>query len=118
METTADMYEAMLNRLRPGVPASELARTAIDVARSKGMESDLYRSPSHAPGFVGHGIGCWYHERPEIHPDERGVLQADMVVVLEPILVRPGVGGAKIEDAVLVTEQGAERLSGLEIRTW
>ena len=84
------------------------------------MGDYLYRSPSHPLGFVGHGIGCWYHEQPEIHlnarPDE--VLEANMVVVLEPILVNPGVGGAKIEDAVLVTPDGPERLSALDVRTW
>ncbi|MSS73463.1 MAG: aminopeptidase P family protein [Candidatus Latescibacteria bacterium] len=111
METTAGMYEAMLHTVRAGVPIA-------DVARENVMEPYLYGSPSHTPGFVGHGIGCWYHELPEIHPGEKGVLQAGMVIVLEPILVRPGFGGAKIEDAVLVTDQGAERLSGLEIRTW
>lgn len=118
METTADMYEAMLHAVRPGVPVADVAGAAVSVARENGVEPYLYRSPSHAPGFVGHGIGCWYHELPEIHPAEKGVLQADMVIVLEPILVRPGVGGAKIEDAVLVTDQGSERLSGLEVRTW
>jgi Xaa-Pro aminopeptidase len=82
------------------------------------MAADLYRSPNQATGNLGHGIGCWYHEFPEVHPEAEGVVERNMVIVLEPILVRPGVGGAKIEDAVVVTEGGAERLSALEIRPW
>ena len=118
METTAAMYEVMLQAVRPGVRAAAVAEKAVGVAREQGMESYLYSSPNHPPGFVGHGIGCWYHELPEIRPDTDEVLEADMVVVLEPILGCPGVGGAKIEDAVLVTPGGGERLSSLELRTW
>ncbi|HPL28770.1 MAG TPA: Xaa-Pro peptidase family protein, partial [Anaerolineae bacterium] len=118
MEATAQMYEAMLRTVGPGVPVAEVARVAIATAKAQGMEPYLYRSPNHAGNFVGHGIGCWYHESPEIHPDAKGTLEANMVIVLEPILGHPGVGGAKIEDPVLVTPYGAERLSGLEIRTW
>ena len=118
METTAAMYEVMLQAIRPGIRAAAVAEYAVGVARERGMESYLYSSPNHPPGFVGHGIGCWYHELPEIRPDTDEVLEADMVVVLEPILGCPGVGGAKIEDAVLVTPGGGERLSSLELRTW
>lgn len=86
--------------------------------KSRVWKSYLYHSPNHAAGFVGHGIGCWYHELPEIHPDATNVLETNMVIVLEPILGRSKVGGAKIEDAVLVTPRGSERLSTLKIRTW
>lgn len=117
MEATAEMYEAMLHTVRPGVPVADVARAAIAVARVYGMESYLYRSPEQGVGNVGHGIGCWYDEFP-VHPDEKSVLEANMVINFEAMLGRSGVGGAKIGDAVLVTAQGAERLSGLEIRTW
>jgi Xaa-Pro aminopeptidase len=118
MEVTAKMYEAMLQAIRPGVPIAEVAQAGLDIARTEGMEPYLYHSPNHATSFMGHGIGCWYHEAPDIHAAAEGVLETNMVLVLEPILGRHGVGGAKIEDAVLVTREGAERLSSLEIRTW
>jgi Xaa-Pro aminopeptidase len=117
MEATADMYEAMLRVVRPGVPVADVARAAIGFARTRGLESYLYRSPHQGVANVGHGIGCWYDEFP-VHPDEGGVLASNMVVNFEAMLGRPGVGGAKIGDAVLVTPQGAERLSRLELRTW
>jgi Xaa-Pro aminopeptidase len=118
METTARMYEAMFALVRPGAAIADIANIAVETATRAGQAPYLYRSPNHPVGFVGHGIGCWYHEYPEIHPEAAGRLEANMVVVLEPILGRPGVGGAKIEDAVLVTNEGAERLSSLTLRPW
>ncbi len=79
MEATAQMYEAMLQTVGPGVPVAEVARAAIATARAQGMEPYLYRSPNHAGNFVGHGIGCWYHESPEIHPDAKGTLEATLI---------------------------------------
>jgi Xaa-Pro aminopeptidase len=118
MEAAADMYEAMLRVARAGVPVAEMAQAAIAIAEAHGLEDYLYRSPNHASGIVGHGLGCWYCEDPEIFAEEESTLEANMVIVLEPILGVPGVGGAKIEDAVLVTADGAERLSALPLRTW
>ena len=121
MEATAEMYEAILHRARPRVPVADLARAAMDVARARGMEQYLYRSPNppaNVPGCMGHGMSCWSHGLPTIHPDAEDVLEANMVLVPETILGQPGVGGAKIEDSVLVTPRGSERLSELDIRTW
>ena len=118
METTARMYESMLASITPGRPIADVAHAALEVARNQGLEDAVYHSVNHPIGFVGHGIGCWVHEFPEIRPDADGLLQVGMVIVLEPILVRPGIGGAKIEDAVVVGTGGAERLSSLDVRTW
>ena len=67
---------------------------------------------------MGHGIGCHYSEPPELTPDDDTVLEENMVLIIEPILMRPGVGGVKIEDAVLTARHGAERLSSCDIKTW
>jgi Xaa-Pro aminopeptidase len=90
----------------------------IDVARKRGLGEFIYTSPNHAEGYVGHGIGCHYSEPPELHPGDQTVICESMVLVVEPILTRTGVGGVKIEDLVLVTHSGAERLSSCPIRTW
>jgi len=118
MEATAEMYEAMLAAIHPGLPAAELARIGLAAAARRNLSQHVYQSPNH-PGYtLGHGIGCWYHQTPEINPDAAGILEAGMVAVLEPILTWPGVAGAKIEDSVLVTPTGAECLSRLPPRTW
>ena len=119
METTAQVYEAMLATLRAGTAAADVARAGIRVAEANGLGDCLYRpTPDHPRGMLGHGIGCWIHELPDIRLDSADVLQPGMVVVFETILGQPGIGGAKIEDAVLVTEDAPERLSRLPIRTW
>ena len=121
MDTTAEMYEAMLAIVRPGVPVSDMARAAMEVAKTRGMEQYYYRSPNppaDKPGFMGHGMSCWTHGLPSVEPDSEDILEPNIVLVFEPILGQPGVGGAKIEDAILVTAAAAERLSEIPIRTW
>jgi Xaa-Pro aminopeptidase len=118
LNATEEMYCRCLDAMRAQVPASEVARVGIEVAKSHRLEQFLYRSPNHAPGFVGHGIGCHYSEPPELHPDDDTILEENMTIVVEPILMRPGLGGVKIEDLVLVKRDGVERLSALPIRTW
>ena len=119
MEATALMYEAMVDALRSGTAAADVARAGIRVAEANGLGDGLYRpTPDHPPGMLGHGIGCWVHELPDIQLDSTDVIEPGMVVVLETILGQPGTGGAKIEDAVLVTDGAPERLSSLPVRTW
>lgn len=118
LDAVAEMYFACVEALRPGVIGSHIARIGIEIAKAYHLEEFLFRSPNHEPGFMGHGIGCHYSEPPELTPDDKTVLEENMVLVIEPILMRPGVGGVKIEDAVLVTREGAERFSSCEIKTW
>jgi Xaa-Pro aminopeptidase len=118
LDAVEEMYLACLNALRPGVVGAEIARIGINMAKAHHLEDFLYRSPNHGTGFMGHGIGCHYSELPELTPDDVTVLEENMILVVEPILMRPGVGGVKIEDAVLITSSGAERFSSCDIKTW
>ena len=118
MNVTAEIYERCLERMRPGVACAEIAQLARNIADRYGLAEFLYRSPNHPGGFLGHSIGCSYCEPPEIHPENSSILEEQMVIVLEPILTDPAVGGVKIEDAVLITAGTPERLSQLPIRTW
>ena len=118
LEATAQMYLGCLEKIRPGVLASDVARAGMEVAKAHQLDRFLYVSPNVGAGFMGHGIGCHYHELPDINLHDHTTLEENMVVVLEPILTRPGLGGVKLEDAVRVTRTGAERLSSCELRSW
>ena len=67
-------------------------------------------------GFIhstGHGVGLDIHELPGV--GENGVLlEAGNVITIEPGLYYPEIGGIRLEDMVLVTENGCENLTGLE----
>ncbi len=98
--------ERALAAVRPGVPA----RDVDAAARSALADAGFGDSFTHG---LGHGIGLQVHEAPDLRASSEAVLQAGMVITIEPGAYFPGWGGVRIEDDVLVTPDGAERLSTL-----
>ncbi len=117
MEAAAQMHEAMLAATRPGVPVGEVAAASVAIAARHGMADYLYKSIN-SNATQGHGMGCWVSEPPPIYPGETSLVEANMALSLEARLGIPGVGGGVITEMVIVTTDGAERLSRLNLRTW
>ena len=94
--------------LRPGITASAFdAGIRAAVVAAGGVD---YAHHS------GHGIGTSVHENPRLVPGDHTVLEAQMVIMVEPATYLPGVAAARLEWMLLVTEGGNEVLSGFEHR--
>ena len=110
-----EALERVLGAIRPGVTGKELHRLAADVFSDAGYPTQLTKGPDEVldEGFyhsLGHGVGLEVHEQPMLGRTG-GELVAGDVVAVEPGCYRKGFGGCRLEDLVLVTEDGAERLT-------
>ncbi len=96
--------EAAMARLGPGVPLAEPDRAARAVLEAEGLLA-------HYPHALGHGVGLEVHEAPRLSHRSPGVLEPGMVVTVEPGVYVPGLGGARVEELVWITEEGYQVLS-------
>ncbi|HXZ81004.1 MAG TPA: Xaa-Pro peptidase family protein [Terriglobales bacterium] len=106
-----EMYEAVREAQGAGVDAVRAGVTAGEVdfaARSVLRRNRLDRFFTHS---TGHGVGLEIHEPPRLARREAEVLQPGMVVTIEPGVYVPGKGGVRIEDMVVVRENGCEVLT-------
>ena len=65
---------------------------------------------------TGHGVGLEVHEAPRINSVSKDILEAQMVVTIEPGLYFPGQWGVRIEDTVLVKKNSCEKLTKMDKR--
>jgi len=101
-----EVQQAVVRALRPGMNGVEADALARDVFEAAGQGAYFGHG-------LGHGVGLQIHEEPRMGRLEAGhVLQPGMVITVEPGLYYPGWGGVRIEDVVVVREDGVEVLTG------
>ena len=123
-ETVREWYDlterakaAAFEVLEPGATGEAVHDAVCDVYEGAGLPT--LRSDDRAEtGFIhstGHGVGLDVHELPRLSPSG-GELEPGHVVTIEPGLYDPEVGGIRIEDIAVVTEDGYENVTDYEQR--
>ncbi len=96
--------KAAIKVIRAGVTCREVDRAARRVIRDSGYGKNF----GHA---LGHGVGLEVHEEPRLSSSSRRKLRAGMVVTVEPGIYLPDWGGIRLENMVVVRENGCESLN-------
>jgi len=108
-EVTLDAQQAAFDAIEPGATGEDVHNAVCDVYEAEGYET-LRSDDTTETGFIhgtGHGLGLEVHELPRLAPDG-AELEPGHVVTVEPGVYDPAVGGMRIEDVVVVTEDGYE----------
>jgi Xaa-Pro aminopeptidase len=100
--------------IRPGLTGREAHRVVCEFFQQQGFSTQLTKTPGEVldEGFfhsLGHGVGLEVHEQPGLGRTGVEIVKGDVLAV-EPGLYRQGFGGCRLEDTVLVTEDGIELL--------
>lgn len=97
-------FENCVNSIKPGMSDKE-----VDFLMREYLIENGYNEQSGTGS--GHGIGLEVHEKPLFSIQEDKVLKEGMVVCVEPGIYLRGIGGARVEDVLLITEKGCEVLT-------
>jgi Xaa-Pro aminopeptidase len=111
-DRTHEAFDAALDAVEPGVTGAAVHDAVCDVYEDAEIPT-LRSDPTAETGFIhstGHGVGLDVHELPRVAPDG-DELRPGHVVTIEPGLYDPSVGGVRIEDLIVVTDDGYENLT-------
>jgi len=121
-EAARKLYDTVLRgqllafkKVRPGTPTGEVHKTVQDFFEQEGYQTG--RRSGRMQGFfhgTGHGLGLEIHEAPRVGSTSTGALKSGQVVTVEPGLYYPDVGGVRLEDVALVTNNSARNLTRFE----
>lgn len=110
-EKQLEVYTTVLNAqkealkvIKPGMVCSDIDKVARDYIADAGYGEYFGHG-------LGHGVGLYIHEEPRFSQKCDTILEPGMVLSVEPGIYLPGEFGVRIEDLVVVTEDGYENLA-------
>ena len=115
-DAVLEAQETALSLIRAGVNGRDVHDKVSDVLHERGYKTGKHDQEPGRPlteGFfhgTGHGVGLEVHEAPRVSTADEELESGDVVTV-EPGLYQPGVGGVRIEDLVVVTDDGCRNLT-------
>jgi Xaa-Pro aminopeptidase len=99
-----DAQKAAVAGIRPTMTGMEVDRIARSIIDAEGFGENFGHG-------LGHGVGLDVHEAPRLSTESDDTLQTGNVVTVEPGIYLEGLGGVRIEDLVIVTDDGVEVLT-------
>jgi len=115
-DAVLESQEAALSMIRAGVNGRDVHRKVADVLHEAGYKTNVHDQEEGKPlteGFfhgTGHGVGLEIHEAPRVSLADEELIPGDVISV-EPGVYDPQIGGVRIEDLVVVTEDGCRNLT-------
>jgi len=103
-EVVARSQQVGIAALAPGVGGQQVDQAARGVIEEAGFGE-------HYPHGLGHGVGLQIHEVPFLGPTSTNTVEARVPLTVEPGIYLPGRGGVRIEDTVIVLDDGVEILT-------
>jgi Xaa-Pro aminopeptidase len=116
-ELVLEVHEKSCAAAKPGITGAQVNDVACDLFEAAGHPTLRTKPPGETlrEGFyhdLGHGVGLDVHEAPALGRTGSEQLIAGDVIAVEPGTVVRGLGGTRVEDLLVVAEDGGERLTG------
>ncbi len=92
---------AVIDMLKPGLPGKEYDKIARDIIAEAGYGEYFGHG-------LGHSVGLEIHENPRFSPKEEEIIEPGTIITVEPGIYIPDFGGVRIEDMLVITEDGYE----------